>query len=192
MLIVMHPHLEHVPFHTDFGAELPDGIVIVLLESPSDLLGEMPHLLLLLTSELGSKPLLVMVMVMVMVMVKASSGSSSSSSRVHETGRGHGHKMMVILDPIVFVFGITKLKVHVGIILLLLLLLLLIILMMKLMNVVRIVESHHHSGRRRKSVRRQCQAMAMVMAAAARRHSVCYRRKLSIRQIHTPFADIAT
>jgi len=58
MLIVMHPHLEYVPFDTQFHAKLLDCCLVMFLDPPAELLCKTAHFVLLLLRELGSEPLL--------------------------------------------------------------------------------------------------------------------------------------
>jgi hypothetical protein len=57
ILVVVHPHFEHVALDADLGAELVERHVIVPLNPPPDPLRELQHLILLLLRELCPEPL---------------------------------------------------------------------------------------------------------------------------------------
>lgn len=57
LLIIMHPNLENLPFHSHLRTKLLDLLLIMLLDPPPQLLRKLRHLLLLLLIELGPKPL---------------------------------------------------------------------------------------------------------------------------------------
>uniref|UniRef100_A0A804LUZ5 Uncharacterized protein n=1 Tax=Zea mays TaxID=4577 RepID=A0A804LUZ5_MAIZE len=58
VLVVVHPHLEHVALDADLLAELLHGGLVVLLDAPPQPLRERQHPVLLLLRELGAEPLL--------------------------------------------------------------------------------------------------------------------------------------
>ena len=57
VLVVVHPNLEHPFANTNFIAELFNQTLIALLHLPPQFFREREHLLLLLLTELGAKPL---------------------------------------------------------------------------------------------------------------------------------------
>jgi hypothetical protein len=57
VLVVVHPHLEHLAPHGGLRAELLHQRVVLLLHPPPEPLRERQHLLLLLRRELGPEPL---------------------------------------------------------------------------------------------------------------------------------------
>ncbi|PON67315.1 hypothetical protein TorRG33x02_264880, partial [Trema orientale] len=57
VLVIMHPNLEDPLVHSDLVAELHNKLLIPLLHLPPDPLRELVHLLLLVLTKLGPKPL---------------------------------------------------------------------------------------------------------------------------------------
>jgi hypothetical protein len=57
VLVVVHPDLEHLAPHADLVAEALQRAVVVAVDAPPLLLGELAHPLLLLGGELGAEPL---------------------------------------------------------------------------------------------------------------------------------------
>lgn len=73
VLVVVHPHFEHIALDTKLGAELIERHVILPLYPPPDPLRELKHLILLFLRELRPEPL-------------GSGGTSSSRSNHCPTG----------------------------------------------------------------------------------------------------------